>query len=460
MKGASNRKPSGNAGLNYLAFSFILLFVGVAITIVQYKVPPILEPIMAQFHIGLDVGAWLMSVFTAVGIVLSLPAGALTKRIGPKNVLLLGCAIIVAGSVVGAFAGSAPLLIASRGIEGIAFVFVTVAGPLAVERYVAPEHQGTANGIWALWICFGSVIGSTVTPMVFQALGLAGTWLVYAVIVVVAALVLALAVREPKQNASCEIDGANKANENDDFATRIASPKVHGAECFTERSLSDARVSKDSDDCLDTHFEAEIKVDVNAASDKSPLAEYLKLLKPQAFLYLFAYLVFNIEILAILSYTPTMLQGQGMDASLSGFAASLPGLLAAVSSPVFGKLIDRTGKTKPYYLAALVVSAPATLLMLTQSGSLLWVGAALLGFIGYAIPVCTFSSLPQIASSPELLPTAMGMLMLVQSLGEFLGSLVTPMLLGPSGNDWMFCGIVMCIAGLSGAAALLLVKFK
>ena len=433
VKVSESQNRPGGIGLNYLVFSFILLFVGVAITIVQYKVPPILEPIMAQFQIGLDTGSWLMSIFTAVGIVLSLPTGALTKKLGPKTVLLLGCAIIVAGSVVGAFAGSAWLLIVSRGIEGVAFVFITVAGPLAVEKYVAPEHQGTANGIWALWICFGSVIGSTATPMVFQALGLTGTWLLYAGVVVVAAIVLGVAVRVPK------------------------GPDAESPVTAAESKAMEGSVAPGLE------HEAAESPDLIAASEAQPkptLSDYLKFARPQALLYFFAYLVFNIEILAILSYTPTMPQGQGMDASLSGFAASLPGLLAAISSPVFGKIIDRTGRTKPFYVAALAVSAPATLLMLTQAGPLLWAGACVIGFIGYSIPVCTLTSLPQIAGRPELLPTAMGVLMLVQCLGEFLCSLVTPMLLGPVGNDWLFCGIVICVVGLLGAVALLFVKFK
>lgn len=410
--------------LNYLAFSFILLFVGIAVTIVQYKVPPILEPIMSQFNIGLDVGSWLMSIFTAIGIVLSLPAGTLTKKLGPKRVLLIGCAFSVVGSVIGACAGSAAVLVFSRGVEGVAFVFITVAAPLAVEKYVAPENQGTANGIWALWICFGSVIGSTATPMVFQALGLMGTWLVYGAIVVAAALVLAVVVRVPNERKEA-----------------LPATRPGGA-------AGESTVNSDGASAVDE------------LQPKPGLSDYLQLLRPQPLLYFFAYLVFNIEILAILSYTPTMLQGQGMDASLSGFAASLPGLLAAVSSPVFGKVIDKTGRTKWFYVLALAVSAPATFLMLTQAGPLLWVGAALIGLVGYAIPVCTLSSLPQIAGSPAMLPTAMGVLMLVQCLGEFLGSLVTPLLLGPAGNDWLFCGIVMCVVGLAGAVALVFVKFK
>lgn len=394
------RAPKG-AAPNYLLLSIVLLLVGVTITIVQYKVPSILEPIMGSYDMTPGTASWLMSVFTAVGIVLSLPTGSLAKRIGPKRVLLLGCGIIVVGSIVGAFATQSWVLIASRGIEGVAFVFITVAAPLAIERFVSPEHQGTANGIWSLWICLGSVIGSTATPMVFESLGLTGTWLAYAALVVAAAIVLAVAVRLP-----------------------------HKAPLAAEDE------------------------------PKARLSDYLQLAKPQALLYFFAWLVFNIEILAVLSYTPTFLQSQGMDASLSGFASSLPGLLAVVSSLAFGRLIDRTGRTKLFYVIALTAAAPATFLMLTQSGWALWAGALLMGLVGYGIPVACLSSLPQIAGSKALMPAAMGVLMLVQCLGEFLGSLVTPMLLGPDMSNWLFCGTVMGVLGLAAVGAICLCRFK
>ncbi len=386
----------------YLALSVILLMVGVAITIVQYKVPSILEPIMGIYGMTPVAASWMMSVFTMVGIFLSLPTGALSKKLGPKNVMLLGCAIIVAGSLLGAFATQAWLMIASRAVEGVAFVFITVAGPLAIERYVPKENQGTANGIWSLWICLGSAIGSTVTPWVFESWGLAGTWCAYAAIVAGAALLLAAVVKVPSATRSVQ----------------------------------------ESDD------------------EKVPLRDYLRLLRPNALLYFFGYLVFNVEILAVLSYTPTFLQSHGMNASLSGFASSLPGLLAIASALVFGRLIDKTGKTKVFYVVAIAAAAPATFLMLTEAGPLLWVGALLMGLIGYGIPVACLTSLPQIAESKALMPAAMGILMLVQCLGEFLGSLVTPLLLGPGMDQWLFCGMVMGGLGVAGVAAIALCRFK
>lgn len=406
MKEQAKRGGVASHPERFLAFSILLLAMGTTITIVQYKVPSILGPLMESYGMSSSTGSWLMSVFTAVGIFLSIPAGSLAKKMGPKRVLLLGCGVIVLGSVVGAAAGSSLALIASRLIEGIAFVLVTVAAPLAIEKYVSPDNQGTANGIWALWICLGSVIGSTATPAVFEALGMRGTWLLYAVLVAIAAIALAVFMRKMRP-----IDSGN-------------TPE------------------KDADD------------------EKAGLRTYLSLLAPRSVLFLFAYLVFNIEILAVLSYTPTFLQQSGMDASLSGFASSLPGLLAIASSPLFGKIADRTGRTKPLYLVTLAASIPATFLMMTQSGALLWVGALLMGLVGYGVPVLSLTALPQVAGSKALMPAMVGLFMLVQSLGEFLGSFLVPILLGPSMAEWTFCAVVVSAMSTVGVVALALCRFK
>ena len=99
---------------NPIAIGFVLFLVATSVTMAQYKIPTIMTDIMAMFSIDAGTASWLMSIFTAIGIVLSLPTGSLTKKLGPKKVLLIGCAFSVAGSVVGAFAGSAAILIFSR----------------------------------------------------------------------------------------------------------------------------------------------------------------------------------------------------------------------------------------------------------------------------------------------------------------------------------------------------------
>ena len=121
----------------------------------------------------------------------------------------------------------------------------------------------------------------------------------------------------------------------------------------------------------------------------------------------------------------------------------MPGLLAIVSSPLFGGFADKTGRTKPFYLFALAMSIPTTFLMVTQSGPLLWVGAFLMGFVGYGVSVLSLTALPQIVGSKALMPAMVGLFMLVQNLGEFLESVLVPLLLGPAMVEWVFCAAVI-----------------
>ena len=87
--------------MNYLVLSLVLLLVGTSIAIVQYKVPSIFESIMAAHDMTTSTGSWLMSVFTAMGIFLSLPGGALGWRRGRRCGLLLGCAVVILESSLG-----------------------------------------------------------------------------------------------------------------------------------------------------------------------------------------------------------------------------------------------------------------------------------------------------------------------------------------------------------------------
>lgn len=404
---------------NYLVVALTLLFAGVSVAMVQYKIPGILGNLMTTYDMTSSTASWLMSIFTVSGIFLSLPTGSLVRKFGPKTMMLAGCAVIIAGSIIGAFSTSAWLLIASRAIEGIAFVFISVAGPLAVDKFVEAKRRGTANGIWALWICIGSFIGSTATPMALEALGLSWTWIAYAAVVALSATILAIVVRVPR--GTSQNSGIVHEHENG-----------KGLPCDKKEE----------------------------GDEKASIQDYAALLRSDSLLFFFAWLVFNIEILAVLSYTPTFLQSQGMNASLSGFASSLPGLLAAVSSLAVGRLVDVTGKTKPFFIISMAVMGPAAFLMLTQSGFFLWVGALLMGLVGYGAAVACLAALPQIAHNQKMMAAVTGCYALVMCLGEFLGSLITPMLLGPDLGNWTFCGIVMLGLGIAGTVSIALCKFK
>ena len=392
------KKEYGNWAL--VSVAILLVCMGVAVS--QYKVPVILSDIMSRMNMDAGSASWLMSIFTFVGIVLALPTGSLAKRFGPKTMMLAAAVIVALGAFVGALAGNGTVLIVSRAIEGVAFIFVSICGPLAVQKYVAPEKRGTANGIWALYVCLGSVIGGVVTPSLYAATGFVGVWVIYALLAVVCGVVCAVAVKLP---------GGEPAG----------TPAPNAAE---------AKVS------------------------------YMELFKCNTLLFYVAFLAFNMCLLTILSFSPTFLQQNGADSTLSGFISTLPMLLAVVSSPLIGSLSDKVGRTKPFYLAALAVVGPCALLMVTQTGPLLWIAAVVMGLVGMGGPGMCMAAYASVLERPELMSIGMGMLMLVQSLGQFLATTVVPVLLGADMSAWVFAGAVVCVIGFVGTASLALCKCK
>ena len=377
-----------------------MLLFGTAIATTQYKVPVIMGDLMAQYSMDASTASWLMSIFTFVGIVLAIPTGALAKKVGPKNVLLAAALISLIGAVLGMFAADSITLIVSRGIEGVAFIFVTICGPLCVQKYVSPDKIGSATGIWALWVCLGSVIGGVATASVFGAFGFAGTWIFYGVIPIILAFLVFFVVR--LKNAPAPAEEA------------VAEEKVRYAELF----------------------------------------------KPNTLLFFVGFLCYNMTLLSVLAFSPTWLQSQGMDATLSGFVSTLPMLLAVVSSTTFGILSDKIGRCKPLYIIASLAMGPCAFLLLTSTGVGVWAGALIMGLIGLGGPVMCLTSYIDVLGKPQLMSIGMGFLMLVQSLGQFLGSFVPPMFLGPAGDQWMTLGIAMCVVGFIGTGAVALCRFK
>ena len=397
---------------SYVVVSIIMLLFGITIATAQYKVPSIMPNIMDQFSMDGGSASWLMSIFTFVGIILAIPTGALAKKFGPKMMLLAAAGVMVIGSIIGAFSGSGMLLIASRAIEGIALIFVTISGPLAVQKYIAPEKVGSATGIWALWICLGSVAGGVFTPTLYNLTGFQGVWIIYAALTVVTAIIVALLIKEPGKNLATSINEANEA------AAALA-----------------------------------------AEAEPEEKASYGSLFKPNILIFLVGWTLFNLVLLAMLAFSPTFMQSNGVDPTVSGFVSTLPMLLAVISSPLFGALADKTGNVKMLLTIAMLANGPCAFVLLTNTGPLMWAAAVVMGLVGLGAPVMFITGLFKIIR-PEMMAIGMGFFMLIQSLGQFLGTAVTPLILGADMSNWMLAGIVVLVLGLIGTVCVFLARYE
>ena len=107
-----------------------------------------MQAVMNGLHIDATTGGWLMSAFAVTGIVLGIPSALVLRRLGPKlaGLVALGCTVL--GSVVGALANDAPLLLAGRVVEGVGLGLIAVVAPAVISLWFAPHERGTPMGIW------------------------------------------------------------------------------------------------------------------------------------------------------------------------------------------------------------------------------------------------------------------------------------------------------------------------
>jgi MFS family permease len=406
---------------NHVLIAIVMLLFGTLVATAQYKVTPFMNNFAGDpFNLGGNV-SWVMSIFTFVGIILAIPTGNLAKRFGPKNILIAALGFVLVGTIIGLVAlamGNGAILIVSRAVEGVAVIFTTICGPLAVQKYVAPDKVGSATGIWALWVCLGSVVGGTLTPIIWSAFGgieagysaiwYIAPWIIYAVITIIFALLVMVIVKIP---------GEVKKKAADTAAEAAAGPQGH----------------------------------------------YKDLFNGNAIIFLIGWTLFNLSMLAMLNYTPTFLQDAGWDKTVAGFVSTLPMLLAIISSPLFGWLTDKTGKYKVLVFIAFIVIGPCTWVMLTQSGPIIWVAAVIYGVVGMGAPVMFINCWNFVVGKPELMAIGMGVLMLVQSLGQFLGTFVSPFFLGPNMKDpgnFGVLAIAMLILAVIGSICVLITSYK
>ena len=80
---ASARQGAGIRHQNPLFVGIVLLAAGVAVAMIQYKVPTIMAPLMAQFSLDAQTASWLMSIFTLASIVMAIPSWACSRAWRP-----------------------------------------------------------------------------------------------------------------------------------------------------------------------------------------------------------------------------------------------------------------------------------------------------------------------------------------------------------------------------------------
>ncbi|MFE3548699.1 nitrate/nitrite transporter [Streptomyces kronopolitis] len=117
-----------------------------------------------RLSLGLSAGAlaWATSSITAVGALLSIPAGWWVSRFGAERALSCGLLVMSVAAAGNAAAGSWGLLLGSRLAEGIGYLLVFVAGPVVLTRVTEGGFRSAALALWGTCVPTGLAVAAVV----------------------------------------------------------------------------------------------------------------------------------------------------------------------------------------------------------------------------------------------------------------------------------------------------------
>lgn len=137
------------------ALGLAVLTLGFDITIMNVALPTIAtEP-----EVGTDGLQWMINSYVLVLAGLMLTCGALGDRYGRKRLLLLGLGLFGAASAVAAWADSAGLVIAARGVMGVGAATIMPVAFAVLAALFGPQERGRAVSLLVMGLGVGIPLG-------------------------------------------------------------------------------------------------------------------------------------------------------------------------------------------------------------------------------------------------------------------------------------------------------------
>jgi MFS family permease len=178
----SMSKPAANPSAYAWVILAVVCIASVASALNQFKVPPVLPVLSQAFNISLSNAGMLMSIFSATGLILALPAAFILRRLGHKITGLIAVGAVCIGSGLGACCTTANAMLASPFIEGAGIGLITIVAPAAIAIWFPVERRGTPLGLWTTCMPVGNIIMFNLAPRLTELAGWQLVWKVGAVL--------------------------------------------------------------------------------------------------------------------------------------------------------------------------------------------------------------------------------------------------------------------------------------
>jgi predicted MFS family arabinose efflux permease len=350
----------------------------------------IAAPLLRQ-DMGLDLASigTLTAVFSILGVIGGIAAGGVIARFGARRMLLLGLVATALGTAAGATAPGYGVLLASRVIEGLGFLMITVAGPAALQRMVSASNRDFA---FALWSCYMPA-GMAVAMLASQAFDQwqAYWWCAGAAVLVALACVAALA------------------------------PATPGSASLSWRGLR-----QDTADTL-------------GAAGPVLLA--------------LSFTLYSVMFFALFTFLPVLLMEQlGLTLAQAGLYSAIASAANIIGNLGAGMLLARGWRRSTLIATASVTMGVVALLIFRSVLPAMptFLLCVLFSAVGGLIPATLLGTAPLVAPRPALTAASVGLVMQGSNLGQVIGPVTVGGVIDRYG--WASASYVVLAAGLGGVA--------
>jgi Arabinose efflux permease len=153
-------------------------------------VSPILSVYAATFSASATMAGMIITLFGVGRLIVNLPAGLLSQRIGHRPLLMAGPLILVIGSIVAALATNLEVLLLARFVQGIGSGIYMTVSSAAIAMLAQPGERGRLMALYQGGILLGTGLGPAVGGFLASHFGYSAPFWAYA-LVCMAALFIA-----------------------------------------------------------------------------------------------------------------------------------------------------------------------------------------------------------------------------------------------------------------------------
>ncbi|MBV0934678.1 MFS transporter [Marinobacterium sp. A346] len=340
------------------------------------KLPPAIPVLQTELGVSLVQAGFLLSLVQLAGMIAGALIGVLADSAGLRRSILTGLGILTLTSLLGGFAGSATELLLLRGFEGLGFLLVTLSGPGLIRQLVAPEKLSLRLGWWGCYMGFGTGTGLLAGPWLMQQLGWQGWWWL------IAALTLGMLV----------------------WVRLVVPGDVRDTNPRTGSPLSGLRA-----------LLGRLK---------------LTLSSPGPWLVALIFATYSGQWLSVIGFLPSIYTQAGLEGAVVGVLTAVAAVANVVGNVASGRLLHAgVGARQLLYAGFAVMSLTTWTAFSGLTAELPWLRyLAVLVFssVSGVIPGVLFSLAVRLAPDSSVVSTAVGWMLQLSALGQF----VTPPLIG------------------------------